>query len=113
MNDQLAEVFCLIQLLFSMTGICWLLVGSRKPVRTKEAFYTKITHVHLPSSAFIYASLVLGVLRKRYQQNSDQFFVLLLCLETLMIFDMISRALRIKRELHKGSQRSETPGEKE
>ena len=89
MNDHLLTAMHIAQSLLNLLGILWLMLGMRNKDRTRKGYYDRLTRVHLPSSLCIYTALLLGVLTCRMQQSSDLFYLIMLCLETLLIEDMI------------------------
>ena len=112
MIDQLVAILHVAQSLLNMLGIFWLMLGMRKKIRCPKDYYLRLTRVHLPSSACIYTALLLGVLICRMQQRSDFLYLILICLETLMIEDIIVRALSLRHVLDDTSaqEQEENPG---
>ena len=108
MNDHLLTAMHIAQSLLNLLGILWLMLGMRNKDRTRKGYYDRLTRVHLPSSLCIYTALLLGVLTCRMQQSSDLFYLIMLCLETLLIEDMIVRALSLRQELSDACSEGDT-----
>ena len=97
LTNDLVLIFRLAQLLLSLAGILWFMIGSVNTIDSSYLFYLRILRVYLPSCLLTYTSVIIGILLARFHQEGILLYAITLCAETIIIEKLIVHAIRFRR----------------
>ena len=106
MSDTTLSVLNILQPLFCPASVLWLVLSKHIPHKTEDEHFFQLTHSILPGILLHYLGVALEIFLARYEPNHfSKAYYILLCLDTLLLFDVISSiSLRRKYLNEKGNE---------
>lgn len=94
-----------LQPLFAPASVLWLILSKHIPRKMEDEHYFQLTYSILPGVLLHYLGVVLKIVLSHYEPNTfSKAYYILLCLDTLLLFDVISHIIQRRKYQHEKAE---------